>query len=232
MNYAELREAYGSQAFKIYAHINFEEKFLDPLKPPKDIDFKKGLPELKPVQGLEISGGDVQNSKYFASASAGQYLHPLTMVEFEWNRAALAGGVGTILSERFATACWSRVGEDDSEIVWAKEPENVKTWSKPYDERTGRLADKRKRANIIDEMLAQVGPFGVLSYVQTMLNSLDDERNGYIDTYDDRFITKILTYSGTWIDTEVSAQLGLPAGTTLRHAILGSLDYDKRIVGQ
>ena len=230
MTYQELRDTYGPNAFKLWAHYPFERHFLNPLEAPKEIQFKTGLPHIKPRKVVRVGNGDVIDSVYYADKIGSQLVHPLAMVEFQWIRTEPVNGE-TRLLERIAKACWSVVGNSDDEEVWVKEGEQyVKRWSKDYDERTGRLADKRKRASIIDEMLAQVGPFGVLPYVQTMLNSLDDERNGYIDTYDKRFVEKVQSYSGSWLDTDVSQVLDLQPGTTLRYAILGSLDYDRKVI--
>ena len=229
MTYAELREAYGPNAFKLYAHFNFEEQFLDPTKPPRTIQFKTGLEDIKPQQQIIMSGGDVIEAIYYAEEDNGSYKHPLAETVFNWTRIDSGDGDGTTrLNKRIASAIWTLVGDNDDDVIWSSEEENVKSWSKSYDDNTGRIADKRKRSNIIDGLLSQVGPFGVLPYVQAMLEDLSAQRAGYVDTYNINFINSIAAYSGAWLEADVSGPLGLPVSATLRQVIIGALDYDKR----
>lgn len=209
-------------AYKIWGLVDPTFAPADHSTNPEGLNFKTGT-HIKPHQVLTMSTGQLDQAMYYCHSDGVNYSDELVKVDFTWIRKAVETE-DVRLFKREGLISWALAEPDeDGNVQWGP---HTKLTEKFYNPRTAALADQRRRRNIVDLMIAQVGAFGVLSYVQTMLRSLDNELNAYINTNDRKLVEKIATYSGAWLEVDASPHLGLPDGTlTLRDAINGSLNY-------
>ena len=170
---------------------------------PRTLDYKTGLTtRLHPV--MTFAKGELTQVKYFSDYDDESSL--ILCVDIEWVREE------GVLKQRVETRKYVLEGEG---IEYG---EAVKISVKHYDTVTSAKADVKRRSNIISDLTARAEDFGVLSDVQELFRSLDNELNAYISTGDNAILSKILTYEGQWLETPVPN-----TPYTLRQVILDGL---------
>ena len=155
---------------------------------PRTLDYKTGLTtRLHPI--MAFVKGELIQVKYFSDYDDESSL--ILCVDIEWVRES------GVLKQRVETRKYVLEGEG------VEYGEAVKVSVKYYDTVTSAKADVKRRSNIISDLTAKAGDFGVLSYVQTLFRSLDNELNAYVSTGDDSVLSKIENYTGKWLETPV-----------------------------
>ncbi len=218
--------------YKIWTLVDPEFAPANHFANPEGLNYKTGLHIRLQKRALIVSG-QLMRMEYFChyDRATREFNDKVLEVNFEWLRDADTKQ----LLERRGEIKWvlSELDADDN-IQFG---DHIKETEKPYDARTAALADARRRRNIIDEALALIDFMAanvnaqLLGYVQTMLRTLDDEVNTYVNTNDRKLVEKISSYSGAWLDTDVYpilAAIGkqdIFEGITLRQALMGTLNY-------
>ncbi len=178
---------------------------------PAHINYKT---QVKRLHGLEyLQKGELQKMEYYRdyNETTGEYEQLILAAYFEWIRDESGQ-----LIKRPSFRRWVKFNGELGEPYY-DEP-------KIYNKQKAQIADARRRDNIIKHLTSQSEIFGVLTYVQTMFRTLDNELNAYEKTGDPKLLEKIQSYSGAWLNTDVSSVIpDMPAGTTLRSVIISQL---------
>lgn len=198
----EINEQQG-KVYKIWGlAVSAKPAFSD----PSGLDYKTGL-SIRLHPDLTMVKGELVKVEYYREYDGENFNDKILTVDIEWSR----NDSGKLV-KRTETRKWALVSDSE------QYGDHVKTTEKYYTPQLAALADARRRKNIIDDLTSQAEAFGVLSYVQTMFRSLDNELNAYEKTGDTKLIEKIGSYSRQWLESPVPN-----TDYTLRQAIMGAL---------
>jgi len=157
---------------------------------PRTVDYKTGLTvRLHPT--LTFNRGELVAVDY--CAIHGDPTSLVLRVDIQWDR------VDGVLVKRIETRKYV-IESVDGEIEFG---DHVKVSEKFYDSVTAAQADVKRRTNIINDLTAKAEAFGVLSYVQDLWTTLDNELNAYKATNNRLILSEINNYEGAWLETPV-----------------------------
>ena len=177
--------------YKIWKLTNYEDQLRSTSDDPRQINYKTGLnTRLHPEYTFDK--GELTQVKYFETYGDESSL--VLCVDITWERDETKN-----LTKRTETRKYV-IESEGEEIEFGP---LTKISEKFYDAVTGAKADVRRRSNIVDNLIARAERFGVLSFVQTMFRSLDDDLNSYKATGDSTVLGDIDTYEGAWLETPV-----------------------------
>ena len=204
--------------YNIWYTVPFDYAPSDFSKKPWSLNYKTGLNH-RPHPVIEWTKGEVQFVKYYENydRETGVYSNLLLRVEFDWIRDD-----NNRLIERRDTRKWTVSGSTDTEPVYGSD---VKIGSKIYTTQMSDSADRRRRNNIVNLLIAQAEDFGATVFNQTMFRILNAELFAYLETGDPSLLSAITSYVDPdgvpWLDAQVP---NAPAGYTVRMAIVSQLD--------
>jgi len=195
---------------------------IDHTQTPEYINYKTGVPRLHPVE--DVFRGELVQVKYFKDfdEDTEEYSNLILCVEFEWERDSR-----NRLKRRIATRKWTTRTSTDENPVYGP---HVRVDRKHYNKKKSRIADIRRRENIVEELTARASEFGAEIPNQKMRLALDHSFGPYIDTGNPQLVQDVQDYVDPdgvpWLEAETEIYVpeqDITIALTVRDAIKAQL---------